>query len=91
MNSDDQKAQVLNPNAVTAADRECVNHATVWYGCGCRNIADKTQFTLQTNQNFRMLDRKEVKVMPQNYSLCVGNYIFWRSSSQNAHPLVLSK
>ena len=22
---------------------------------GCRNTADKTQFTLQTNQNFRML------------------------------------
>ena len=23
-----------------------------------------------------------------NYSLCVENYIFWKSSSQNAHPLV---
>ena len=23
---------------------------------GCRNTADKTQFTLQTNQNFRMLE-----------------------------------
>ena len=33
MNSDDQKAQVLYPNAVTAAARESVNHATVWYGC----------------------------------------------------------
>ena len=32
--------------------------------------------------------QEESKSIAANYSLCVENYIFWKSSSQNAHPLI---
>ena len=58
---------------------------------GCRNTADKTQFTLQkikTSECWKPWQEGS-KSNATNYSLWAENYIFWKSSSQKAHPWVL--
>ena len=40
----------------TKPNNVCFANNKEFWKKGCRNTADKTQFTLQTNQNFRMLE-----------------------------------
>ena len=80
---------VLKTFTYTKPNNVCFANNREFWKKGCRNTADKTQFTLQTNKTSECWKpwQEGSKSNAANYSLWVETYIFWKSSSQNAHPL----